>query len=92
MLLKTIEKLAKFAPSAVFTKSEAAKKVSDILIAILDDESSEDFSAKINDIILGSADFDCEENQLDTLLDDVRFVTWDMIDSVIGAKLCELEV
>jgi hypothetical protein len=90
-MLKTIEKLTKFAPSAIFTKSEAAKKANDILITIPDGESNEDFSEKINDIILYSADFDCEENQLDTLLDDVRFVTWDIIDAVIGAKLAELE-
>jgi hypothetical protein len=85
-MLKTIEKLSRTAPNAVFTKAEAAAKSRQIIAEILADDCNE----LLFKVDLSSEDFDTDCNY-DILLDDVAFVTWDVIDSVIVAQLAELE-
>jgi hypothetical protein len=89
-MLKTIEKLSKTAPNAVFTKSEAAAKGRQIIAEILADDNNDDYNELLLKVDLSSKDFDTDCNY-DTLLDDVKFVTWDVIDAVILASLAELE-
>jgi len=90
-MLKTIELLAQAAPHAVFTKADAAEKGRQIIAEILADDSNDDYNELLLKVTLTVEDFDTD-NCYDMLLDDVMFVTWDIIDSVIGAKLAELEV
>jgi hypothetical protein len=89
-MLKTIEKLSRTAPNAVFTKAEAAAKSRQIITEILADDCNDDYNELLFKVDLSSEDFDTDCNY-DILLDDVAFVTWDVIDAVIGAKLAELE-
>jgi len=89
-MLKIIEKLSKTAPNAVFTKVEAAAKGRQIIAEILADDSSDDYNELLLKVDLTAEDFDADCHY-DTLLDDVSFVTWDIIDAVISASLAELE-
>jgi len=89
-MLNIIEKLAKAAPDAVFTKAEAAAKSRQIIAEILADDCNDDYNELLLKVDLSSEDFDTDCNY-DTLLDDVKFVTWDVIDAVILASLAELE-
>jgi len=90
-MLKTIELLSKAAPHAVFTKAEAAVKGRQIIAEILADDGNDDYNELLLKVDLSSEDFDTD-NCYDMLLDDVKFVTWDIIDAVICATLAELEV
>lgn len=89
-MLKTIENFAKAAPHAVFTKAEAAIKGRQIIAEILGDDGNDDYNELLLKVNLSTEDFDTGFTY-DMMLDDVRFVTWDDIDAVIGALLAELE-
>lgn len=89
-MLKTIEKLSKTAPNAIFTKAEAAQKGRQIIAEILADDNNDDYTGLLLKVDLTAKDFDTD-NCYDMLLDDVAFVTWDIIDAVISATLAELE-
>lgn len=91
MIYKTISLLAASAPAAIFTKKEAAEKANQIIAYICDNDDSDDYCAEMAGITVKSEDFDDMSNDVDVLLDDVRFITFDTIDSVINSLICNVQ-
>jgi len=92
MVYKIIEKLSKLAPHAVFTKAEAAVKAWEIIgnIVTYSDEHEDDYSPELSRVVIRGCDFDAEDEK-DLFLQDVTYLTWDNIDSVIAAKVAEAQ-
>ena len=87
-----LEDLIKEAPKAVFTKGEALVKTREIIAFVLDEnEASEYETALLNDINLSIESFDDSSSRVDNLLDDVKFLGFEVLNNVIDSEICKLE-
>ena len=89
MIYEAVERLSKLSPNAVFTKAEATKMTEKIILEMLQEED-EGFSSHLAEVAVASEDFD-QEDHYDQYLDDVQYLTWEDIDSLVNSKLSQLE-
>lgn len=89
MIYEADGRLARLSPNAIFTKAEALKMAEKIILEMLQGES-EDVCSGLKEISVSAEDFD-QEDHYDQYLDETQYLTWDDIDSLINAKLAQLE-